>query len=91
MGPLVFAHVDELRCFLNSTEGGFDRNFRTAGKSDHSTVGAGTGIHVEQRNSFHRLDCGCDLSNDFEVATLREVRHAFDYFLHGLPISWLLP
>src|SRR5204862_5444833 len=33
---------------------------------------------------------GGDLSNDFEVTALREVRHAFDYFLHGLPASWSL-
>ena len=82
MRTLVFAHVDQFRCFLNSAKRGFHRSFRTADKGYHCPVGACTWIDVEQGNSIHGFDCRGDLSNDVLVAALREIGHTFDQFLH---------
>ena len=84
MRAFVFAHVDEFRCFLNSAEGSFHRRFRTACERNNGAVRACTGVHVKQRDSFHRFNCCGDLANDIQVAALGEIGHAFDESLHKI-------
>ena len=52
MRALLFAHVDQLGCFLNSAKGRFHRRLRTANKSHDRAIGGRARIDIEQRNSI---------------------------------------
>ena len=61
MRAFLFAHVDQLRRFLNSTKRRFNRRVRIAGEGDHSAIRARAGIDIEQRNAIDRFNRGSDL------------------------------
>ncbi len=66
-------------------ERGFADCIRRAGDGDDGAVGGLARIHVEQRGTLDLFDDGCDLPDDFGIASFTEIGDAFDESGHGDP------
>ena len=85
---MVTAHVNDLRCFLGTPEGGLHNSLWLAHEGNDGTVGGFARVNVEQLNALYRLDGISNLFDNAHVAPLAEVGHALDnLFFHSLNLQ----
>ena len=73
----MLAHVNQLTGFADSLEGGFNHIFGGTNKGDYSAVGGLTRVNIQQFYIFCVLYFRNNLTDDFWIAPLAEVGHAF--------------
>gem|GEM_PF-4195092 len=83
VGTSVLAHIDQLAGFADGPESSFHHGFRFTNNGDHSTVGRGTRINVQEGCAFNRFDLGGNLLDDGHVPAFRKIGDTFDQFFHS--------
>ena len=78
----MLTHVDKLSGALYALECSFEDSLWTTYECYHSTVGRLARIHVQNFHTTCLLDRSDDRIDDFHVAALAEIRHAFDDSFH---------
>ncbi len=70
-------HIDELRRLFDGGKGSLYHRIGRSYKGDHGAVGGPPRIHIQEPDSFHRLNPVGDSADHLRVVALAEVGDAF--------------
>ena len=82
VGSVMDAHIDEFRCFGGSAERSFQNVFRLSYESHYGAVCGLAGIDIQYLYFLYRCNSLNYTVDDRAVASLAEIRHAFDDSFH---------